>query len=243
MGRTLKRVPMDFNWPIDQIWKGYFNPYHGVPCKTCKETGYGPEARQYKDEWYGLDGHEHYIPIKRNGRVFRYNDNAHQYHLTQTEVTALIENNRIWDLRKNDHIPTPEEVNEWAKHELMGHDSLNEWICMNAVMKEKGIDPICPVCNGHSVIYPSEDIANKNDEWYEKERFEPPEGEGYQLWETTSEGSPMSPVFKTASDLADYCAKNCSVFGGAMWSAADWLDSFGEHPDMIGLKQGNAIFI
>ena len=31
---------------------------------------------------------------------------------------------------------------------------------------------------------------------------EPPVGPGYQLWETTSEGSPMSPVFATLAELA-----------------------------------------
>lgn len=33
-------------------------------------------------------------------------------------------------------------------------------------------------------------------------RREPPEGEGWQVWETVSEGSPISPVFATAEELA-----------------------------------------
>ncbi len=36
------------------------------------------------------------------------------------------------------------------------------------------------------------------------ERSEPPEGEGWQLWETVSEGSPVSPVFESAEQLADW---------------------------------------
>lgn len=36
----------------------------------------------------------------------------------------------------------------------------------------------------------------------EKERREPPSGEGWQVWETVSEGSPVTPVFPTAESLA-----------------------------------------
>ena len=38
----------------------------------------------------------------------------------------------------------------------------------------------------------------------EGEEKPPPEGEGWQVWETVSDGSPVSPVFATADDLIDY---------------------------------------
>ena len=34
--------------------------------------------------------------------------------------------------------------------------------------------------------------------------IEPPEGTGYQLWETVSEGSPVSPVFETKEKLCKW---------------------------------------
>ena len=34
--------------------------------------------------------------------------------------------------------------------------------------------------------------------------IELPKGEGYQLWETVSEGSPVSPVFATPEELAEW---------------------------------------
>ena len=37
---------------------------------------------------------------------------------------------------------------------------------------------------------------------------EPPEGPGWQMWETVSDGSPISPVFKTPEELARYMADN-----------------------------------
>ena len=35
---------------------------------------------------------------------------------------------------------------------------------------------------------------------------EPPAGDGYQIWETVSEGSPISPVFATPEELARHMA-------------------------------------
>jgi hypothetical protein len=55
---------------------------------------------------------------------------------------------------------------------------------------------------------------------------DPPEGEGWQLWETTSEGSPVSPVFPSAEELADWCADNATWFADARWTRDQWLRSF-----------------
>ena len=35
-----------------------------------------------------------------------------------------------------------------------------------------------------------------------------PEGEGWQIWETVSEGSPVTPVFATPEELAKWCVEN-----------------------------------
>ena len=42
------------------------------------------------------------------------------------------------------------------------------------------------------------------DKWYQNERHDPPAGEGWQLWETVSEGSPITPVFATPEELATH---------------------------------------
>ncbi len=50
-----------------------------------------------------------------------------------------------------------------------------------------------------------------------------PEGTGYQMWETTSEGSPISPVFETAEALAKWLADNgASSFGDMTATYAQW---------------------
>ena len=55
MGRKLMRVPLDFSWPKDKVWKGYINPYAKLSrdCTDCGKMGYSPRALQFHKEWYG----------------------------------------------------------------------------------------------------------------------------------------------------------------------------------------------
>jgi len=50
MGRKLYRVPLDFDWPLHQIWKGYINPYKSVECELCEGSGFNPETKKLDDE-------------------------------------------------------------------------------------------------------------------------------------------------------------------------------------------------
>ena len=44
------------------------------------------------------------------------------------------------------------------------------------------------------------------------------------MWETTSEGSPMSPVFATPEELADWLSETgASLFGGTTAQRDQWL--------------------
>jgi hypothetical protein len=125
MGRKLMRVPTDFNWPIGMIWKGYLNPYCGIKCKACDGSGYNPETRKIDNEWYAFDNQKTGSVINRYGRPVTYNQNAHCYNLTQVEVDALIAGNRLMDLTRDGHVPTVDEVNDWAKKDPIGHDAIN----------------------------------------------------------------------------------------------------------------------
>lgn len=37
MGREIKRVPLDFDWPLNEVWAGYLMPeaYAGKQCPDC----------------------------------------------------------------------------------------------------------------------------------------------------------------------------------------------------------------
>ncbi len=54
------------------------------------------------------------------------------------------------------------------------------------------------------------------------QRIEPPQGEGYQLWETTTEGSPISPVFATLDVLCAWAAHHVTVCATQKATKAEW---------------------
>lgn len=60
--------------------------------------------------------------------------------------------------------------------------------------------------------------------WYK----EVPKGEGYQLWETTTEGSPISPVFETLEELCEWCEENATVFADYKVSKEKWMKMLSE---------------
>lgn len=47
MGRELKRVALDFNWPLHRVWKGFINPHAGPPdCPECDAQGVNAATRE-----------------------------------------------------------------------------------------------------------------------------------------------------------------------------------------------------
>ena len=124
MGRELKRVPLDFDWPIKAIWPGYCNPF-----------------------WW-------------------------------TEP----------------RVPVPEEIRD--KYGEMFSDRLH---------------------------------------------IDPPVGKGFQLWETTTEGSPVSPVFKTIEELCEWCAVNATTFASFKATKEEWRQMLDD--GFVHKTIGNATFI
>jgi len=153
------------------------------------------------------------------------------------EVAALVEADRLRDLThtwdpekrwvKKDPVvvPTPEEVAVWGAH-TMGHDAINQWVCVKARAKRFGLDKEnkkewdCASCGGEGEIWPDQEAKEKSEKW---ESQEPPSGPGWQLWETVTEGSPISPVFETPGGLAKWCAKNATIFADEKLSEQQWL--------------------
>lgn len=65
--------------------------------------------------------------------------------------------------------------------------------------------------------------------------LDPPEGQGWQMWETVSDGSPISPVFETPEKLARWLADtNAPSFGYHTATYEQWLGmiKFGWAPSM-----------
>jgi hypothetical protein len=260
MGRILKRVPLDFKWTLNQKWKGYLNPYRSYRCEACDGGGYNVETKKIYDEWYGFEN----AVYKQNPHRPKsmYNVRAHNNNITESEVEALVRGGRLSDLMDgwyhfNDEknvwekcdrslpqghrwvecdqptFPTPEEVNIWNMTG-MGHDSINASICVRTRAKERGVYGMCECCDGEGEIWFSDEIKDLSENW---EGYDPPVGEGYQMWENTSEGSPQSPVFETLDELCEWCSENASIFGTSQFvSKEEWMRCLGG--DELLIKDG-----
>lgn len=268
MGREIKRVPIEFNWPKDAVWGGYLNPYYKqcIDCPECNGRGSSKEYKALEDLWYGYlefnpenNGSESFpvdhpyivalakrnteacglaSPMQEQRRLQSLFNARWMHHLNQHEVDLLLKEGRLWDFK--DKKPTAREVNEWS---IMGfgHDAINCWIVVKDKAQQLGIRTDCCRCNGEAALWPSPEIKKMADEW---SRTEPPDGEGYQLWETVSEGSPISPVFVTPEELADWLVSSPDYKwkkNDAGTSREQWLKFIrgpGWCPSLIGDSDG-----
>lgn len=73
--------------------------------------------------------------------------------------------------------------------------------------------------------------------WYQ----EPPKGEGYQLWETTTEGSPKSPVFERLEELSAWCEINATTFASYKATKEKWFEMLSN--DSVHHTSGCVMFI
>jgi hypothetical protein len=89
-----------------------------------------------------------------------------------------------------------------------------------------------PLYSRADLLHAEERAANIADaqEDLGPERYMPliPEGEpcDYVLYETTSEGTPVSPAFSSLEELAVWCESNPDEVRGARWTRAQWLEAF-----------------
>jgi hypothetical protein len=142
------------------------------------------------------------------------------YHLNQDDVDILIKEGRLSDLTQNGHKPTAEEVNEWSVSGF-GHDSINCWIVTKNRCQRLGVSSSCSECKGSGDFWSLPEAEQKAEEW---EQIEPPAGEGWQLWTTTTEGSPISAVCETPETLAQWLVDNCvSSFARITEDYETWL--------------------
>lgn len=257
MGRQLRRVPMDFDWPLNKTWKGFLNPHYkedSVKCPFCSGSGLSKEGQALQNRWYGWGDMEPFgkfipknpfspehpaivafatrncknstfsptddpediaIEAKRLADLF---NGQRSHHLEEVDVDALLKANRLWDFthrivegkgwkkipKAEFKKPTPEQVNIWSIQGF-GHDSINCSVVCRAEAKRLKVPYLCGCCKGNGTLWRSPKHEKMCDKWKETP---PPKGKGYQLWETVSEGSPISPVFETPEELARYLVAN-----------------------------------
>ncbi len=204
---------------MSRRWYGYL-PFKPEDRGSVPFTTATPAIRQlaernvaHSPEYYGTGE----FAIEREARRLCTHFNQRwQHHLNDDDVAALLADNRLMDFththvrgegwlkREDAPVPTAREVNEWSLVG-MGHDSINQWVVVKAECERLGADSVCPTCKGEGHTWSSEEAKQRAESW---EREDPPVGEGYQLWETVSEGSPISPVFATPEELASWLVDN-----------------------------------
>lgn len=277
MGRQVRRVPLDFDWPLNKVWKGYIQVVDGrSECSECGGDGYSADARKFSHEWYGsiyedvsfdplstgsipfstshpaiIGRAEHNLGRNADNdlllalectRLAGHFNSSWSHHLSQEDVRALVDADRLWEFTRrprtdeqrtlledqkasgggywlaeqNGYTPPAAEVNEWSIVAPMGHDSINAWVCIRARCERLGLPYECARCSGTGEIWESEDARQLAEQWTPND---PPEGDGWQLWETVSDGSPISPVKRTPEELATWLA----VHDDDSLSYSDWL--------------------
>jgi hypothetical protein len=281
MSREVRRVPLDFDWPLKKVWAGYLRPdeLDGQKCVICDGGGYSAYAKRMHDRWYGYvafdpseTGSTRLTPATPAVRAFAERNitrspdyygrgesaivreaerlcglwnSMWSHHLHQDDVDALIEANRLYDFTRTFVAgkgwqpiePTPTvtaaQVNTWSLSGF-GHDAINCSVVVGAACERAGQSDTCGDCGGHGSIERYEGQRAEADAW---ESTKPPTGDGWQLWETTSEGSPVSPVFADGEALAQWMSVNPCGFGGeaiTLATARRWVHGPGWAPSMVG---------
>jgi hypothetical protein len=203
MGREVKRVALNYEFKINEVWPGYINP-HYRQCRHC-DHGYTKAGLRFNDlvALIMLSGED-----ARRGKCHPYFYNAPLHNSA------------------GNFVPSPEmaALTEGLAGRAMGfigHDSLDRWSAVRKIKAAAGVPDdwgFCPHCKGEAV---DPDVMEAYEAWTQTE---PPAGEGWQLWETTSEGSPQTPVFETPEELARYCTDSkVSSIGYQSETYETWL--------------------
>lgn len=251
MGREIRRVPLDFEWELNKRWEGFLNPL-GKACPEDQKTCFNGETSA--SQWLSallrilvvaaddaLDGGKR----KERGGNF-----PHPYLVElPTAPTYEIPKNkdrevyaREWARRTRDRenfvLPPSKDLADLVSGFTEPDSYLKSFLggsanfeIRKALIVAAKLDPetwgICPVCKGQAM---DPAVQEAYDAW---EETPPPEGEGWQLWETVSEGSPVSPVLPTREAFIEYLMSL-----GSTRSAAEAFVTQGWVPSGVSMGGG-----
>lgn len=215
MGREIRRVPLDFDWPRNKPWEGFVSPeWRSCPNEECSH------GTTTSGCW--VESIVHLLLMLDDGP--RRGRELHPW----LRALPLVPN-----------MPPGKDIIAFGtglagrEASWLGHDAIDRWKATKAIVRAAGLPEdyfTCKTCGG-SAVHPDD---------YAWERTDPPQGQGWQLWETVSEGSPISPVFAAPEELARWLAD-----GGTHWengtSYETWLRFItgpGWAPSMVAGPQG-----
>lgn len=178
---SIKRVPLNFDWPVGCVWHGYVNPWPGpVGCDACLGTGLNDASLKLYRNF------KRWAPQMTDVEL----DLALKFGIVATDLSKI--RRRTWNEIETNHNQLRSDLTEIRAK----------------ITKVWGA---CPACNGLRVVLnPNPAIqqlyadVNLYEEW---RPIEPPKGEGWQLWRVKDPGKcPESAVYDSETSLAKWCA-------------------------------------
>lgn len=253
MGRQVRRVPVDFDWPIDKTWQGFLTPDALIedPCPDCHTLGYRGDRTSGSgataahrwleaichlicmladdvDDQKRNDG----VPVTHRVTGAGGTDRMHPY------LQDLMRIN-VYEHRRPsaDIVALVNGLSGTDGTGILGRSTTDSWRILAKIVEAAGLDEKwghCPTCDGHGTVEAYEGQRAKQEAW---EETEPPTGDGWQLWETVSEGSPISPVFDTPEGLAQWMSSPAYTWGASSpmtyESAFGFVTGAGWAPTMV----------
>lgn len=187
MRMIVRKVPLNFDWPIGRVWAGFKNPHleHAKTCTECRGTGETVARRRLRDliSLLLLSGKD-----ARRGKCHLF-----LQHAPLNGTQGLVPGVDMVELTSGLSLDSaqPGRSEDW----LLAEERI---IAAAGLSKDWGT---CPECQGEKLIWASEGSKQAYESW---EPEEPPCGPGFQLWESDSEGSPISPVLANEKELKAY---------------------------------------
>lgn len=215
MSREVRRVPLDFDFPTGQTWTGYLRPADlRLPaCPDCHGHG-ETAARQWLHAiarlilMLGEDVHE----AQTRGRhlhPYLANMESRPYAFTGPERDRL-----VTPRPSVDALELSTGLAGRPPSGPFGHDSCDAWVTTQKIVETAGLPETwgtCATCNGEGEVATPEQ-REAHDAWTPTD---PPTGDAYQLWQTVSEGGPVSPPFAAPEELADWIIASGKDLHGA----------------------------
>lgn len=233
MGREVKRVALDFDWPVNEVWEGYLMPDRlaAPDCQAC--NGRGETSARL---WVRASAHMLLLlddDLREQERGRKMHPYFSEYYTTG------------YGTRPSADIHELGTGLAGRESGFLGHDSIDSFVATEKIVEAAGLDPkvwgICTECKGDGWI---ESYPGQSAEAQAWEHTEPPEGEGWQVWETVSEGSPISPVFSDREGLIQWLMSDANCWGISVPLTREQAESFtsvGWAPTMISTAQGGLV--
>lgn len=224
MSREVRRVPLDFDAPLNQVWHGYVMPdsLKGEKCPDCsggqtwagwwlqrfcqrlgmlasdvREQGRGRPLHPWleNDPYPAMTDWEYeYGPDGRPSRLIR----EPQVMRPSRDILALIAG-----------------LTDQTEAEVASPFGQQDHVIFRKIVEAAGLDTWggCGTCQGHGSLETYEGQRADADAW---KPTPPPAGEGWQLWSTAGDPMPVSPVFAGEHDFAVWMSTVYKPVGGPL---------------------------